>query len=184
MKITAMQLLAVMPNARKRYGDFLKYINKYAEEFHIDTPLRMAHYLAQIAHESCELKYTVEQGGKSYFDKYDTGRLAARLGNTPQKDGDGYKYRGRGLIQITGKTNYEAYKRYCKFDVISNPQLLEMPLGAVRSSMWFFAVYANLLKYADADDLLTITKRINGGTNGLDKRKAYLVRAKKALGVK
>ena len=59
-----------------------------------------------------------------------------------------------------------------------------MPLGAVRSSMWFFAVYANLLKYADADDLLTITKRINGGTNGLDKRKAYLVRAKKALGVK
>ena len=184
MTLTGMQLVAIMPSARKRYTDYLKYINKYADEFKINTPLRMAHYLAQIAHESCELKYTVEQGSKSYFDKYDTGKLAARLGNTPQKDGDGYTFRGRGLIQITGKANYEAYKKYCKFDVVSNPQLLEMPLGAVRSSMWFFAVYANLLKYADADDILTITKKINGGTNGLDSRKAYLIKAKKALGIK
>ena len=152
MIVTATQLLAIMPSARKRYSEYLKYINKYAKEFNINTPLRMAHYLAQIAHESCELKYTVEQGGRAYFDKYDTGKLAARLGNTPQKDGD--------------------------------PQLLEMPLGAVRSSMWFFAIYANLLKFADADDVLTITKRINGGTNGLDSRKAYLAKAKKALGVK
>ena len=184
MIVTATQLLAIMPSARKRYSEYLKYINKYAKEFNINTPLRMAHYLAQIAHESCELKYTVEQGGRAYFDKYDTGKLAARLGNTPQKDGDGYTFRGRGLIQITGRTNYEAYKKYCKFDVVGNPQLLEMPLGAVRSSMWFFAIYANLLKFADADDVLTITKRINGGTNGLESRKAYLAKAKKALGVK
>lgn len=184
MTITATQLLAIMPTARNRYADYLKYINKYASEFNINTPLRMAHYLAQIAHESCELRYTVEQGGRSYFDKYDTGKLAARLGNTPEKDGDGYTFRGRGLIQITGKANYEAYKRYCKFDVVSNPQLLEMPLGAVRSSMWFFAVYANLLKYADADDLTTITKKINGGLNGFASRKNYLIKAKKALGVK
>ena len=183
MNVTATQLLAIMPLAKKRYSEYLKYINKYASEFHIDTPLRMAHYLAQIAHESAELKYTTDQGNAEYFEKYDTGKLAVRLGNTPQKDGDGYRFRGRGLIQITGRANYEAYKRYCKFDVVSNPQLLEMPLGAVRSSMWFFSVYQNLNKYADADDIVTITKRINGGMNGLGSRKTYLKRAKKALGI-
>ncbi len=184
MNITAVQLLAIMPSAKKRYSKYLPYINRFAEEFEINTPLRMAHYLAQIAHESAELLYTIEQGNKKYFDKYDTGKLAARLGNTPQKDGDGYTYRGRGLIQITGKANYEAYKRYCGFDVVSNPQLLEQPLGAVRSSMWFFAVYENLLHLADNDDTEAITKKINGGLNGLENRKMYLKRAKKALNIK
>ena len=133
--------------------------------------LFVCHYLAQILHESACLKYTEEQGPTHYFDKYDTGKLAKRLGNTPQKDGDGFKYRGRGLIQITGRANYTAY---------NSPELLAKPLGAVKSSMWFFYSH-NLNKYADKDDIVKITKTINGGTNGLAQRKAYLEKAKKVL---
>ncbi len=182
MKITKGQVLQIMPTAKERVGKYLAYINSYAEVFEIDTPLRMAHYLAQIAHESGELRYTVEQGARSYFDKYDTGKLALQLGNTPQKDGDGYKYRGRGLIQITGRSNYDAYNRsaYCGGDVMTHPELLEKPLGAVKSSMWWWKTHGlNIL--ADNDDVVKITKRINGGQNGLKERCGYLARAKRAL---
>nr|DAD84520.1 MAG TPA: Chitinase A [Siphoviridae sp. ctA4S13]DAG37736.1 MAG TPA: Chitinase A [Caudoviricetes sp.] len=184
IKVTKGQLLQIMPTAASRIDKYLSYINGYAEVFGIDTPLRMAHYLAQIAHESGELRWTVEQGTRSYFDKYDTGKLARQLGNTPQKDGDGYKYRGRGLIQITGRSNYDAYNRsaYCKGDVIENPELLEKPLGAVKSSMWWWKTHGlNIL--ADNDDVVKITKRINGGQNGLKERCGYLARAKRALGI-
>ena len=108
MKVTREQILAIMPNAKDKVDDFLPYINGYAEVYHIDTPIRMAHFLAQIAHESGELRYTKELGNKNYFHKYDVGRLKNMLGNL--KDGDGYKYRGRGLIQITGRANYQAIR--------------------------------------------------------------------------
>lgn len=184
IKVTREQMLQIMPTAKERVDKYLTYINSYAEVFEIDTQLRMAHYLAQIAHESGELRYTVEQGSKSYFDKYDTGNLARQLGNTPQKDGDGYKYRGRGLIQITGRANYDAYNRsaYCKGDVMKTPELLEKPLGAVKSSMWWWNTHGlNIL--ADNDDVVKITKKINGGQNGLKERCGYLARAKRALGM-
>ena len=182
MNITRHQLLQIAPGAASRIDRYINYINGYADTFHINTPLRMCHYLAQVLHESAEFKHTVEQGPTHYFDKYDTGRLAARLGNTPQKDGDGYKYRGRGLIQITGRANYSAYNnsRYCKGDVVANPELLEKPLGAVKSSMWFWFTH-KLNDYADRDDILKITKAINGGTNGIAQRTAYLQRAKDVL---
>lgn len=95
---------------------------------------------------------------------------------------DGYKYRGRGLIQITGRANYAAYNssKYCKGDVVNHPELLAKPLGAVKSSMWFFDSH-NLNKYADKDDLVKITKIINGGTNGLEHRRAFLEKAKSVL---
>lgn len=173
MILTASQLLIIMPTAAKRYSMYLPYINKYLDEFKINTPLRLAHYLAQIAHESAELRYTKEiASGTAYEGRKD-------LGNTAK--GDGMRYKGRGLIQVTGKVNYEAYKRYCGFDVVSNPSLLELPLGAVRSSMWFFSVYKNLNRLADKDDIESITKKINGGLNGYEQRKEYLKRAKKAL---
>lgn len=176
MIVTATQIKAIMPNAATRYSKFLPFINKFSSEFGIDTPLRMAHYLAQIAHESGELRYTKEiASGVAYEGRKDLGNI---------NKGDGVKFKGRGLIQITGRANYEAYKKYCGFDVVSNPSFLELPLGAVRSSMWFFAVYKNLNKCADADDVETITKRINGGLNGYDSRKEYLRRAKKALNIK
>ena len=176
------QLLMAMPNAGKRAEKFLPYLNRFAEEFEINTPLRWAHYLAQIAHESGELRYTKELGNKDYFHRYDVGKLKNMLGNL--KDGDGYKYRGRGLIQITGRANYQAYQnsKYCTGDIMENPQLLELPLGATKSAMWWWWKH-DLNKLADSDSFLAITKTINGGTNGLESRRKFLARAKKVFNV-
>ena len=139
--------------------------------------MRWAHYLAQIAHESAELRYSEEiASGKAY----DTGKLAIKLGNTPEADGDGQKFKGRGLIQVTGRANYEAYKKYCGFDVVKQPELLAKPVGAIRSSMWFWKS-KGLNELADRDEFTAITKRINGGINGIEDRRKYLAKAKKVL---
>ena len=188
MKITKEQLKAIMPNIEgniRRNKNFagvtldkvVELLNKYAAEFDIDNPLRWAHYLAQIAHESMEFRYTEEIASGA---RYDTGALAVKLGNTPQKDGDGQKYKGRGLMQITGKYNYSEYKKFCGFDVLKQPELLAKPVGAIRSSMWIWKK-KNLNYYADIDALLTITKLINGGTNGYSERKKYYDRARRAI---
>ena len=174
MRVTREQLLTIMPNAKSRVDQYLGYINGYAEEFGINTAIRMAHYLAQIAHESSELRYTKEiASGKAY-------EWRADLGNTHR--GDGVRYKGRGLIQITGRANYQAYARYCGFDVVGSPELLERPLGAVRSSMWYWSKHG-LNALADADNIKTITRKINGGYNGLADREMYLARAKKVFNI-
>lgn len=182
MKVTREQILAIMPNAKDKVDDFLPYINGYAEVFHIDTPKRMANFLAQIAHESGELRYTKELGNKTYFHKYDVGKLKNMLGNL--KAGDGYKYRGRGLIQITGRANYQAFQnsRYCTDDIMEDPQLLELPLGATKSAMWWWWKHG-LNELADSDCFVAITKTINGGTNGLESRRKFLTRANKVFNV-
>ena len=188
MYISAVKLKQIMPNAPKNVGrnphfsgytfeQIFLYILRYAQEFDINTPLRWCHYLAQIAHESAELRYSEEiASGKAY----DTGKLAIKLGNTPEADGDGQKYKGRGLIQVTGRANYEAYKQYCGFDVVKQPELLAKPVGAIRSSMWFWKS-KGLNELADRDEFVAITKCINGGTNGIEDRRKYLARAKKVL---
>lgn len=168
------QLLMAMPNAGKRAEKFLPYLNKYAQEFDINTPLRWAHYLAQIAHESGELRYTKEiASGKAYEGRKD-------LGNTHK--GDGVRYKGRGLIQITGRANYRKYAGYCGYDVVEQPELLEQPLGATRSSMWIFDTFG-CNKLADEDNLKVIRRKINGGYNGLDKCEEYLKKSKRALNI-
>lgn len=175
MKVTREQILSIMPLAKNRVDKYLTYINGYADAFGINTPMRMAHYLAQIAHESSELRYTKEiASGKAYEGRKDLGNVHA---------GDGVKYKGRGLIQITGRANYTAYMQFCKFDVVATPELLERPLGAVKSSMWYWKNHG-LNALADKDDVLAITKTINGGTNGLAGRKQYLERAFKVFGLK
>lgn len=172
MQISKLQLLAIMPNARNRVDRFLPYLNRLLDEFHINTPRRVQHYLAQIAHESGELRYTREiASGWAYEGRED-------LGNT--RKGDGVRFKGRGLIQITGRKNYEAYKDYCGFDVVGKPELLEQPLGAVRSSMWVFQKFG-CNDLADQDDIMAITRRINGGLNGIIDRKMYLKRAKTVI---
>lgn len=176
------QLLMAMPNAGKRAEKFLPYLNRFAEEFEINTPLRWAHYLAQIAHESGELRYTKELGNKNYFHKYDVGKLKNMLGNL--KDGDGYKYRGRGLIQITGRANYQAFQnsKQVTDDIMEHPEILEQPRYATKSAMWWWWKHG-LNKLADSDSFLAITKTINGGTYGLEHRRKYLKRALVALKV-
>lgn len=174
MEVTREQVIRIMPAAKGRVDRFLVFINRYAPEFGITTSLRMAHYLAQVAHESAELKYTKElASGAEYEGRKD-------LGNTSR--GDGVRYKGRGLIQLTGKANYKAYKEYCGFDVVAKPELLEQPLGATRSSMWYWQTHG-LNALADKDDIKAVTRRINGGYNGLADREKYLTRAKKALGI-
>ena len=109
-------------------------------KFAIITRLRMAAFIAQIGHESGQLRYVRELGNDKYLAKYDTGRLAQRLGNTPEADGDGQKYRGRGLIQVTGHHNYEACSEALFGDsrLLNAPELLEQPVYAALSAGWFW----------------------------------------------
>lgn len=175
MKVTKEQLLVIMPLAKYRVDNYIDIINGWCEEFGIDTPLRMAHFLAQIAHESAELRYTKElASGRAYEGRKDLGNV---------NPGDGVKFKGRGLIQITGRANYKKYASFCGFDVVDNPELLERPLGAVKSAMWYWQTHG-LNELADQDDIVKITRAINGGLNGLADRKKYLERAFKALGLR
>ena len=174
MEITAKQLTDIMPLAAAKAATYVPFINKWSPTFNITTPRRMAHFLAQIAHESAELRYTKElASGKAYEGRKD-------LGNTQK--GDGVRYKGRGLIQITGRANYKKYADFCGFDVVADPELLELPLGATKSAMWYWQTHG-LNELADADKLETITRRINGGTNGLADRRKYLARAKQVLNI-
>lgn len=134
----------------------------------INTRLRIAAFLAQIGHESGSLVYSKELGGPQYFAKYD-GRKD--LGNT--QPGDGARFAGRGLIQVTGRTNYGKASQALFGDdrLLRNPELLEQPEWAAKSAVWYWTT-RNLNALADADRFTDITRAINGGTNGLEDRKA------------
>jgi putative chitinase len=143
------------------------------ERFDIDTSMRCAHFLAQIGHESGRLMYVRElASGKAYEGRKD-------LGNTER--GDGVKYKGRGLIQITGKANYQAVSDYLGVDFVKVPQFLEKPEHAAMSAAWFWHT-RNLNDLADQDLLTRVTKKVNGGRNGLEDRRAILEIAKQVLG--
>lgn len=182
MPITEQQLLQILPNAGSKAGVFVPALNAAMSKYAIITRLRMAAFIAQIGHESGQLQWVRELGGDQYLSKYDTGTLAKRLGNTPEADGDGQKYRGRGLIQVTGRANYEACSEALFGDsrLLNTPELLENPVYAALSAGWFWQK-AGLNTLADKGDFLTITKRINGGTNGLADRQALYERAWKVL---
>lgn len=159
---------------------YLQPLNDVMEEFEIDTPIRIAHFLAQVGHESGSFRYKEEiASGKDY----DTGKLAKRLGNTPEADGDGQKYKGRGAIQITGFANYQALSEATGIDFIAYPKLLaEDPHWYIYCAGWFWNG-RRLNVPADNDDILTITKRINGGFTNIEDRRKRLLATKKALGV-
>ncbi|WP_095162626.1 glycoside hydrolase family 19 protein [Pseudomonas sp. Irchel 3F5] len=182
MSITAPQLLQILPNAGKQAGVFVPGLNATMGKYAIITRLRMAAFIAQIGHESGQLRYVRELGGDTYLAKYDTGRLAQRLGNTPEADGDGQKYRGRGLIQVTGRANYQACSEALFGDsrLLNTPELLEQPVYAAMSAGWFWQ-RAGLNSLADKGEFLAITKKINGGTNGLADREELYERALKVL---
>ncbi|NWB67679.1 glycoside hydrolase family 19 protein [Pseudomonas sp. I8001] len=179
MPITQNDLVQIMPNARAQAGVFVSALNTAMSNRQITTPNRIAAFLAQIGHESGELRYVRELGSDQYLSKYDTGTLAARLGNTPEADGDGQKYRGRGLIQITGRRNYLACSQALFGDerLLHQPELLETPQWACESAAWFWQ-RNGLNELADQDQFTTITRRINGGLNGLENRMQLWARAK------
>ncbi|MCK3850194.1 MULTISPECIES: glycoside hydrolase family 19 protein [unclassified Pseudomonas] len=180
--MTLAQLQQVFPRARSLAGVFISSLNLAMLNRQINTPQRAAAFLAQIGHESGELHYVRELGSDQYLSKYDTGVLAARLGNTPEADADGQKYRGRGLIQITGRRNYLACSQALFGDdrLLLQPQLLEQPQWACESAAWFWQSNG-LNELADKDQFTTITRRINGGLNGLDDRLQLWARAKAVL---
>lgn len=153
---------------------FLQPINFTLDEFVIDTPLRQAFFIAQIAHESGSLRYVQEiASGAAYEGRVDLGNL---------EPGDGICYKGRGLIQVTGRANYKRCGEALGLDLIGCPELLELPENAARSAGWFWATH-NLNASADANDIRTNTRIINGGANGLLDRTQRLVEAKRGLGL-
>lgn len=179
VQLTPEILKEVMPNAGKRATIFAIPISDACNRYQINTPQRLAAFLAQVAHESGSLLYVKElASGKAY----DTGKLASALGNTPEADGDGQKYKGRGLIQITGTTNYLSCSLALFGDdrLLRTPELLEQPGHAAMSAAWFWdSRKLNIL--ADAGDFRKITKRINGGYNGWEDRLHFYTRAKQVF---
>lgn len=180
MKLTEELILRAVPTTNKtRLKDFVRVFNEWSEKFGITTRLRTVHFLAQCWHESCALRYLEEIASGA---AYDTGKLAVKLGNTPQKDGDGQKYKGRGIIQITGRANYAAYEKsgFCNGKVTEHPEWLAQSPGAYKSAMWFW--WKNgLNKLADTDDVNAVTRRVNGGLNHLQERTDYLRKFKAVL---
>ena len=180
MSITQQQLQQILPNAGQTAGVFVPVLNTAMVRFQIIGTKRVAAFIAQIGHESGQFRYVRELGSDQYLSKYDTGSLAKRLGNTPEADGDGQKYRGRGLIQITGRANYITCGEALALDLINQPELLEKPQHACMSAAWFWAS-RGLNTLADAGQFDTITRRINGGHNGAAERQALYARALKVL---
>jgi putative chitinase len=209
MNITRAQILAIMPNAGKVVDKYLPYLNRHMEECEINTRERVCHFLATIAVESSELRAVTENlnysalGLLKVFPKYFNASTAKayerqpqkianrvyanRYGNGNEASGDGWRFRGRGLIQYTFRDNYKEYSRWCGYNVENDPDLLTQPKGAVRSACHCFQSRGcNQLADKGGSDsvLIAIRKKINGGTNGLYGNsgvKSYYQKAKKVI---
>lgn len=170
--ISLATLAMIMPAAGTRCVRFLDPINDAMREFDIHSAPRKRSFLAQIAHESGQLRYTQEiASGVRYEGRKD-------LGNS--QPGDGVRFKGRGLIQITGRANYTACMLALDIDCIEHPELLELPLEAARSAGWFWKAHG-LNELADLGDQVKVTNRINGGTNGLPDRLAFFDAASRVI---
>lgn len=149
----------------KNIQKFVGFLNQTLVEFDINTPQRIRMFLAQIGHESGQLRYVEElASGEAYEGRKD-------LGNT--SPGDGVLYKGRGLIQITGRRNYALCSLALDLPLLETPQLLAEPESAARSAGWYWR-NCNLNSLADMGLFDEITRRINGGNNGeADRKKLY-----------
>jgi putative chitinase len=171
--ISENELKQIMPNcsAEKR-ALYLPFIQQAMQEFAITTFLREAAFLAQLAHESGELRFMEEiASGAAYEGRRD-------LGNT--QPGDGRRYKGRGPIQLTGRANYKKFGDLLCLDLINNPTMAATPEVGFRIAGLFWQS-KGLNELADQQKFETITRRINGGINGLKDRIKYYERAKKVL---
>ena len=176
MPITEQQLLRILPNAGRNAGVFVPVLNTAMNRYGIVGALRVAAFIAQVGHESGQLRYVREIWGPTAQQAGYEGR--ADLGNTVK--GDGSRYRGRGLIQVTGRANYAACGEALDLDLINKPELLEVPQWAAMSAAWFWSM-KGLNTLADQGEFVKITRRINGGINGLEDRQALHDMALKVL---
>jgi putative chitinase len=201
LPITIMGLLKVMPRAVNVVTDFIGPLNQAMAKWDIASNARVAAFLAQAAHESAELthleenlnysaealvrvwpkRFTAEEAAvcARQAEKIANRVYADRLGNGPPESGDGWRYRGRGIFQLTGKANYEACSIAIAGDadtLLLNPELLTAPMYACESAGWFWAS-RGLSDLADRGGFEEITRKINGGTTGLAERVGYWNRA-------
>ena len=177
MKLTLEQLMRIMPGAgRERAAAFLVPLNRWMPEYGITTSARAASFLSQVAHETAQLRFLRELWGPTAQQTRYEGRKD--LGNT--QPGDGRRFLGRGLIQTTGRANYAECGKALGVDLLAHPELLETPEYAVRSACMFW-LSRGLNALADAGDQVAVTRRVNGGTNGLEERLAFFKTASKVL---
>ena len=171
--LTQPQLRAIMPHLPEAHAAaYLPPLNAAMTEADIRTPKRQAAFLAQLAHESGELRYWEElSDGSAYEGRQDLGNI---------HPGDGPRYKGRGPIQLTGRNNYRAAGHALGVDLENHPELAKDPAVGFRVATWFW-VTRGLNPLADAGDFREITRRINGGYNGLAQREAYYARALSVL---
>jgi putative chitinase len=198
------QQLAQMIPGNPYVPQWYQALCKILPEYGINTPARVAAFVAQCAHESGNfrllkenLNYRAESLMKvwpSRFPNIEVARqyamqpekiankvYSSRMGNGDEASGDGWKYAGKGLIQLTGKDNYTWFAESIETPLEEIPEYLQTFEGAVQSGCWFWEVN-NLNQWADAGDILTLTKRINGGTIGLDDRIKHYKHALHVLG--
>ena len=200
MPITVQQLLQILPNASQVAGIFVPVLNVAMNRYQIVGARRIAAFIAQVGHESGHLtrlvenlNYSADALRKTWPSRFDV-ELASAAARKPEQianiaygnrmgniaPGDGWKYRGRGLIQITGKNNYRACGEALGLDLIAQPELLEKPQHACMSAAWYWATNG-LSTLADSGKFEAITQRINGGQNGATDRQALHVKALKVL---
>ena len=211
LALTEDQLKSIMPNCRDVTG-WCEPVNASMARFDIDSPFRAAAFLAQIAHESQELNrveenlnYSARGLMSTWPNRFPTVEVASayerqperiasrvyanRLGNGDEASGDGWRFRGRGLIQVTGRSNYRDAGVALDLPLEAQPELLQQPANAALSAAWFWKSHllnalADHQPNDDEDaDFVAITKKINGGTKGLQERRAYWARARSALGI-
>jgi putative chitinase len=176
--ITTAEIVTIMGCTEARAELWQPHLAKAMDVFDITSPLRVSAFLAQIGHESGRLIYVREIWNPAqcpWQAKYE-GR--ADLGNN--QPGDGARFKGRGLIQITGRANYRACGRVLDLPLEVSPELLEQPANAALSAAWFWATHG-CNRLADVGNLRAITHTINGGFNGWDDRLALYEHAKTAL---
>jgi predicted chitinase len=180
--ITDAQLKQIMPRLTDAgRAQYLPHLNAAMGSHGVDTPLRTAAFVAQLAHESGEFRWMEEIWGPTAAQlRYEPpSPLAARLGNT--QPGDGKRFKGRGPIQITGRFNYQKFGELLALDLVGDPAIAAKPEIAFATAALFWRSNG-LNELADVRDFVAITRRINGGTNGLAERQRYYARALAVLG--
>jgi len=184
--LTAEQLQSIMPRlSDKRNSEFLPFLTGAMAEFAIEAPARAAAFLAQLAHESGQFRFMEEIWGPTDAQRrYEpVTKLSQDLGNT--NVGDGKRFKGRGPIQLTGRANYRRFGDLLSVDLLADPPQAAHPGVAFRVAGLFWAKKGlnELADVATPDAFKEITRRINGGTNGLAERQAFYAVARKVLGV-